>query len=368
MAKLSIRNESKPDYVIVFSTLALVVFGLVMLASASSDLSRVKFGDSYYILKHQLLFGFVPGIIGFLLASKINFQRYKKIAIGLLILSIISLVLVFTPLGFSSGGADRWLKIGSLTFQPSEFLKIIFIIYLAAWFSGNEERKKSFWKGFVPFLIISGVLSFLLIIQPSTSVVAILMVAAFAVYFVSGARLSYIFGAAILGIAVLLAISFTSDYRWQRLKSYLNPTANTQTSGYHINQSLISIGSGGLTGVGYGQSSTKIHYLPEPIGDSIFAVIAEELGFIGSAAVIAAFLVLVMRGFILARKTGDMFARLLLVGFSVLIGFQAFVNIGAISGLLPLTGTPLPYISYGGTALAVYMTISGIMINISKYI
>jgi cell division protein FtsW len=361
------KQNHAPDYSIILFTLLLVVFGLLMVTSASSELGQKKFNDSYFYLKHQLIYGLSIGLIGFLTASKIYYKYLQKIATFLLLLTIVGLILVFTPLGASAGGASRWLEIGGFVFQPSEILKITFIVYIAAWLSGKEERRTSFWGGFVPFLVISGLISALLIFQPSTSVVVILMASALAVYFASGAKISYILGIIVLGILALAVISYFSPYRWQRLTGFLNPEENIQNSAFHINQALIAIGSGGLTGVGYGQSTTKILYLPEPIGDSIFAVVGEEFGFIGSLFLISAFLFLIMRGFLLSRKIGDRFGRLLLIGFSALIGVQAFVNIGAISGLIPLTGTPLPFISYGGTALAVFMTISGIMVNISKH-
>jgi cell division protein FtsW len=284
--------------------------------------------------------------------------NYKKAAVPLFILNLFLLLLIFTPLKVSSGGADRWLQLGPLVFQPSELLKIFFVIYLAAWLSGDEKRKNTFWGGYIPFLAICGLVAFLLLIQPSTSAVAILMAAALAIYFGSGARISYIIGTIVLGLALLLAVSYATPYRWQRIMSFIDPNQNLQSASYHINQSLIAVGSGNIFGVGYGESVTKIHYLPEPIGDSIFAVIA---------ALMLCFLVLVTRIFILARKARDHFGQLLLVGFGTIIGLQAFINMGAISGLLPLTGMTLPFISYGGTALAVFMYISGIIVNISKH-
>ncbi len=360
------KQRNAPDYLIVFLTLFLVVFGLVMVASASSELGEKNFGDSYFYLKHQIFYGLSLGIVGFLAASKISYKHYQKIAVILLALNILALILVFTPFGVAAGGAARWLKFGPVIFQPSELLKISFIVYLAAWLSGKKERRSNFFGGYVPFLIISGLVSMLLILQPTTSVVAILMISALVIYFASGAKFSYILGTVVLGLIALLVVSYFSPYRWERIKGFLDPHADTQGATFHINQALIAIGSGGLTGVGYGQSTTKLLYLPEPIGDSIFAVIGEELGFLGSLFLILAFLFLIIRGLLLSRKISDRFGQLLLVGFSSLIGAQTFVHIGAISGLLPLTGTPLPYISYGGTALAVFMTISGIMVNISK--
>lgn len=359
--------ENKPDYIVLLSTAILVIFGLIVLSSASSDLGKIKFGNSYYYLKHQIFNGLILGTIGFIFCSKFYYQHYKKISVIILAAAVFGLILIFTPLGISAGGAVRWLKIGPLTFQPSEIMKLAFIIYIAAWLSGNKQRT-TLWKGFLPFLFICGIIVFLLIKQPSTSVAGVLILSALAIYFASGARISYIIGTIFLGIVFIAAISYLTPYRWQRITSFLNPNSDILSSGYHINQALIAIGSGGLTGVGFGQSTTKIHYLPEPVGDSIFAVIAEEFGFIGSVLLIIVYLILIIRGFILARKTGDKFGQLLLVGFSSLIGFQTFAHIGAISGLIPLTGIPLPFISYGGTALAVFMTISGIMVNISRHI
>lgn len=361
------RSGHSPDYVIIFCTFILVIFGLVMLASASSDLGQIKFGNSYFYLRHQLLYGLSIGLIGFWLASKFYYRHYQNLAVALLVGSLVPLFLLFTPLGITFGGATRWLGIGSFAFQPSELLKISFIVYLASWLGSKSYRQQSFWGGFVPFLIITGIVGLLLIAQPSTSAAAILILAALVIYFTSGAKLSYIFGALVLGAAIFLAISYATPYRWERIMSFLNPDMDTQTSSYQINQALIAIGSGGMGGVGLGKSTTKLYYLPQPIDDSIFAVIAEELGFIGSSLLIGIFVMFIVRAFLLARKAPDDFGKLLLVGFGSLIAIQAFVHIGAVSGLIPLTGVSLPYISYGGTALAIFMTISGIMVNISKY-
>ena len=360
-------SAHKPDYLIIFCTLALVIFGLVMLASASSNLAKNQFNDSLYYLKHQMIYGLSLGIIGFFIATKINYNIYRKIAIPLLLLSIFGLFLIFTPFGFKAGGAERWLKIGTFIFQPSELLKIPFIIYLAAWLGNSTDRQKSFWRGFVPFLIILGTVLFLLLKQPATSTSVILMMVALIVYFVSGAKVSYIISALVAGAMILALLIYFTPYRWARVSAFLKPENNLQTTGYHVNQTKIAIGSGGLWGVGYGQSTTKIKHLPEPIGDSIFAVIAEEMGFVGAIGLLGVLFLLVMRIMFLAVKFSDRFGQLLLIGFGSLIMLQCFVNIGAISGILPLTGTPLPFISYGGTALAVYMTISGIIVNVSKY-
>ena len=357
----------KPDYLIIFCLAFLVIFGLVTLASASSNLGQIKFEDSLYYLKHQLIYGLGLGTLGFLAAYQINYRRYEKIAAFLLIVSIALLVAVFTPLGFQAGGAERWIKIGPLTFQPAEILKITFILYLSAWLARRGERHKSFHKGFMPLIVVIAIIAGLLFKQPATTTVIIIVATALIIYFVSGAKLRYLAAASLGGIAVIGSLIYFTPYRLERVMSFLQPNANLLGSGYHLNQALIAIGSGGLTGVGFGESTTKIQYLPEPIGDSIFAVMAEEFGFIGSSALIVIFSVLVLKILLLVRKTKDQFGKLLLVGFGSLISIQVFINIAAISGLIPLTGVPLPFISYGGTALAVFMTMGGIVVNISKY-
>lgn len=360
-------RTKRPDYIILGSIIFLVLAGLIMLGSASSNLGKIRYDDSLYFVKHQIMYGLSLGIIGFIAGSFIYYRRYEKIAFPALIITIILLALVFTPLGISAKGAARWLQIGPITFQPSELLKLTFPMYIAAWLSrSSSERQKNFLKGLLPLGVVIAIIAGLLLKQPSTSMVAMLIAAGGIVYFMSGAKISYIFSMIGIGIAAILLISFITPYRWERIQTFLNPSQNTQDSGFHINQALIAIGSGGLTGVGFGESTTKIYYLPEPAGDSIFAVIAEEFGFIGASIFIAVFFILVLKTFLLAQKTSDKFARLLLIGFGSLIGIQAAVNIGAISGLLPLTGTPLPFISFGGTSLAVFMTMAGIIVNISR--
>lgn len=360
------RRKRHSGYSIVTLVGFLVLFGLVMLASASSNLGKTRFDDPYYFLKHQIIYGLVIGVAGFFAASKINYKIYKKLSPFLILIGIFLLALVFTPLGVKAGGAERWLALGPITFQPSEVLKIPFVLYLAAWLSGNKKRSKSFRHGFMPFLIILSVISVLLLKQPATSVVAVLIGVALIVYFASGAKMSYIAGIILVFLIGLIFVIYTTPYRLNRIIGFLNPDANPLAERYHLNQALIAIGSGGLFGVGYGQSTTKINYLPEPIGDSIFAVIGEELGFAGSLFLISLFFLLVIKMLMVAKSVPDHFGKLVVIGFASLIGLQAFINIGSISGLLPPTGIPLPFISFGGTALAVFMTISGIVYNIAK--
>jgi cell division protein FtsW len=362
------KRGGSPDYFIMALVFALTIFGLIMLASASSELGVSKFNDSYFYLKHQIIYGLAVGLVGFFLAFKIYYQNYRRFAVWLLTASLIFLVLVFTPLGLASGGAERWLKLGPLSFQPAEIIKITFIIYLAAWLTNSKaNRTQSFSGGFLPFLIISGLIAGLLILEPTTGTVVIILGSALLVYFFSGAKFRYIFLTILIGFSVLALIIYVTPYRFARLKTYLSPSKDQQGSAYQINQSLINIGTGGWLGIGYGKSTMKTNLLPAPLDDSIFSIVASELGFIGASALIVVFFLLALRIFYLAFRTEEKFARSLLVGFGSIIFIQSFMNIASISGLLPLTGVPLPFISYGGTALAVFLTMSGIIINISKY-
>ncbi|MDI6820829.1 MAG: putative lipid II flippase FtsW [Patescibacteria group bacterium] len=368
MKRFSTKHSS-PDYLFITLLVILVIFGLVMLASASSDLAKTKFGDSYYYLKHQLLYGFVAGLVGFLIGSFIYYQHWQKLALPILILSLLLLILVFSPLGFHIRGGDRWLNVSGFTFQPSELLKLTFFIYLASWISKNGSRSKSFSQGFLPFLVLVGGVVILLLLQPSTSTAILIFAASILMYFTAGAKIRFLAIAALIAaLGFTLTVYFSpSNYRLKRILTFINPSVDQLGRSYHINQALTAIGSGGLTGVGFGQSTTKLKFLPEPIGDSIFAVIGEEFGFIGSVSLIVIFLLFIWRGIIIAKSVADPFGRMLITGFISLIGLQAFVNIGAISGLIPLTGVPLPFVSYGGTALAAFLTMSGIIVNISKY-
>lgn len=357
-----------PDYFLLAVFTILIVFGLAMLASASSDLGKIQFNNSYYYIEHQLLYGLTIGAFGFLVAYKIHYQKFKKFAFILLLGSLFFLVLVFTPLGSVVNSTNRWIRFGPLSFQPAELMKLTYIIYLSAWLSNTKfKRATDLQSGFFPFAIVSGIIAVLLILQPATSTVMILILSGIAVYFVSGAPIKYIAAFMGIGLALVALVIYVTPYRRARIEGYLNKGSNTQGMNYQVDQALIAIGSGGTTGVGYGQSAVKATYLPDPIDDSIFAVIAEELGFIGGAALVTLFALLTFRMFWLARKVSDQFGKLLLIGFGTVISLQAFVNMASISGIIPLTGVPLPFVSYGGTALAVFITMMGLSLNISKY-
>ncbi|MBI2035536.1 MAG: cell division protein FtsW [Candidatus Liptonbacteria bacterium] len=366
---LSNKTGHNPDYFILSAVLMLVIFGLFALASASSDLGKIKFDDSYYFLKKQLTFGVSLGILLFFLGYKIYYKNYKRWALPLLLLNVSALLLtLFSPWGITRGGSSRWLGIGGVEFQPSEILKIIFIIYLAAWLSSSKVyRKRDFLKGFVPFLILSGFICALLLAEPATSTVLIIFASALVMYFMSGARFHYIGLAVLLSVAALGVMIYVTSYRFERLASFLNRGDDALGADFHINQALISLGSGGLTGVGFGNSTNKYLYLPESMGDSIFVIVGEEFGFIGAAVLITVFFIVVLKGFFLSRNVRDDFGRLLLIGFVSVIGIQTFINVAALSGLIPLTGVTLPFISYGSSSLVSFMLMAGIMVNISRY-
>lgn len=356
-----------PDFAFLGAAFALTIFGLVMLASASSDLALSRFGESYYYLLHQLTNGVIVGLGGFLLGTFIYYRTWEKWALPLLAIGILALLLVFTPLGFAVKGGERWVDLGAFSFQPGELVKLTLIIYLASWLSKTRTRGESVTQGLLPFLFLLGGVIVLLLLQPSTSTAVILSMAALILYFMGGARLHFIFSIGLVAILGFSLLVYFTPYRLARFVTLFNPTADPLGSSYHAIQSKIAIGSGGLTGVGFGQSTSKLAFLPEPLGDSIFAIVGEEFGFVGGVLLLALFLILILRGLAIAKRAPDVFGRLATVGFIAVIGLQAFVNIAAISGLIPLTGVPLPFISYGGTALAVFLTMTGIVVNISRH-
>jgi len=356
----------QPDYILVTIIAVIIIFGLVMLSSASSAISFQKFGDSNYYLKHQLI-SFVIGIIAFIFASKIDYKTWKKFAFPFLIITVLLLVLVFIPgIGFSYGGAKRWIHLGNYLFQPTEVVKLTFLLYLATWLEKRGKNIHDFLYGFMPFIILMFIITFLVMLQPDLGTMTVIAVIAISTYYVAGASYSHLGLIALGGTAIFALLIKIAPYRVQRFTVFLNPQLDPQGVGYHINQALLAIGSGGLFGVGLGLSRQKFNYLPEAAGDSIFAIMAEELGFIVMVVLIILFLFFMYRGFKIARSSPDGFSRLLAAGITAWFSFQAFINIGSMTGILPLTGIPLPFISYGGSALIISMGAIGILTNISR--
>lgn len=362
------RSEKKIDKTLLSVIILLTIFGLAMIASAGIAYSRSRFGDSYYFFKHQLFYGIAPGFLALYLAQKINYTIWKKLSLPLFIVSIFCLILVFVPgIGSRVYGASRWLQLGPFSFQPSEMLKLSIIFYLAAWLESRAEKVRDFYEGLLPFLTIVAGISFLLEKQPDMGTLGVIIFIAMSIFFISGAKLSHMFLIAAAGFSALgLLIKFES-YRMDRFLVFLHPELDPRGIGYQINQALLAIGSGGVFGVGLGHSMQKFNYLPEPVGDSIFAIIGEELGMLGCGILIAFFLFFAMTGLRIAKNAPDKFSELVAIGITSWITFQAFINISAISGLIPLTGIPLPFISYGGTSIIFLLAGIGVMLNISKY-
>ena len=364
ISKLKSRGIDPPFLILVG---VLVIFGLLILYSASLSLGNKRFDNPNYYFKEQLLKGVLIGLVGFGLALKVPYQFFKKYSFIFLIASIALLILVFLPdVGFAFGGARRWVKLGPIFFQPAEIVKLTFLIYLAAWFEARRKDIGSAFGGLVPFLIIIGIIGVLLLAQPDMGTFGVIALSGLAMYWVAGGRNRHLGFIIALGIISFFALAWIAPYRWQRITVFLNHLENPQGSGYHINQALSAIGIGGIGGVGVGKARSST-YLPEAAGDSIFAVLAEELGLLGGSVTMLLYLFFGVRGYQLARQSPDYFSRLLTVGVISWILIQSFINIASISGSFILTGVPLPFISYGGTALSTTLIAVGIVANISKY-
>lgn len=356
-----------PDYKLISTITAIVLLGLVVLSSASSVLGYENFKDSLYYLKHQIFLGLVPGIIALVVLSRIDYHVWRKYSKWFFIASIILLVMVFIPgIGLKLGGARSWLVIGGMSLQPAELVKLGFLIFLAAWLEQRTTVINDWVHGLAPFVGVLGTIGLLIMLQPDTGTMSIIAMMAIAVYFVAGAPWKHMAALFASGLAGLFLLIKMAPYRAARFATFLNPDADTQGAGYHLKQSLLAVGSGGLFGLGLGHSRQKFAYLPEAAGDSIFAIAAEELGFFFSVLLLSLFIYFIIRGIKIARTAPDSFGTLLAVGIVTWVGWQTVMNIGAMVGVLPLTGVPLPMVSYGGTALMTVLAAMGILINISK--
>lgn len=360
------RAGRQPDVILLLIVGVIVVFGLVMLSSASVVIGHEQHGDAAYFIKRQIM-SVLIGILIFSVTYRIGYQTWRRFAFPLLILSIASLVAVFIPgLGLKIHGAQRWISKGPLFFQPAEFVKLAFLLYLASWLEQRGKKISDRAYALWPFLAILGVITLLVVLQPDVGTMMIIVLIALSSYFVAGAPWRDMALIGTLGVGAFFLLVKMAPYRAARFLVFLNPQLDPQGRGYHINQALLAIGSGGVFGVGLGHSVQKFNYLPEVAGDSIFAIIAEELGFIVVLGLLALFCVFILRGFRIARDAPDMFGRILAAGITTWFGFQAIINIGALSGVLPLTGIPLPFVSYGGSALMTSFAAVGILANISR--
>lgn len=360
-------TRGKPDFFLLLIVFLLVGFGLVMVFSSSYyvALANPKIGDSYFYFKRQLAAA-VIGLITLFIAMNIKFTAYRKLVAPLLILSVILLIAVFFMPAFN--GAHRWIVLpGDFRFQPSEIAKLTALMYAAHIFSKKQDRLDSFWRGIFPPLLVIGTLFVLILREPHYSSALMLFVSCMAIVFCSRARLRHLLMLAAASVPVLITALMLKGYRLTRLETFLDPFADKMGDGFQTVQSLYAIAPGGWSGVGLGNSIQKMFYLPEAHTDFIFSIIAEELGFIGSSFLIVLYFLFIFRGIVIALRSPNQFGFLLAIGLVSLLGIQVFLNIAVATALIPVTGVPLPFISYGGTSLLISMAISGVLLNISRY-
>lgn len=361
-------GEHDPDYALIIIVGIIIIFGLIMLSSATSATAYADKHDSYYYFKHQLIFGLLPGILVFFALARINYHIWRKYAFLMLIASVVLLLLVFIPgLSANYGKARSWINVFGFSLQPSEFVKISFLLYLAAWLESRKEKIKEIKEGIGPFLVVLGIIAALMILQPDVGTLSIITLTSIVIYYVGGGRLRHIAIIALIGLVMLFAVTKIKPHVGERFKCFSNPEYSTDAKCYQINQSLIALGSGGFLGKGLGESRQKFMYVPEVEGDSIFAIIGEELGFLFSGLLVIMYLLIFYRGFIIARNAQDVYGKILAVGIVTWLTTQAIINIGGMINLIPMTGVPLPFISYGGSAMIAAMGAVGILVNISKH-
>lgn len=363
--KKKLFHKTRADYSLAITVLGLMGFGVVMIYSASVFVGERYFGDATIFFRQQI-YSLIIAVIVWIVVQQIDYHFWKKIAGLLIILAIFSLLLVFAfP---ERGGAQSWIFIGSVQFQTSEFVKLALIIYLAAWFDRKKEDINNILLGFIPFAVIIGIIGLLVLSQPDLGTFTIIFLIAVSIYFFAGAPLTQFGLGGILALITFWLAIWSSDYRRQRLITFFNPSENTLGSSYHIQNILIALGSGGWWGLGFGESRQKRLFLPEPHTDSIFPVIVEELGFIRALIVFLALVFVIVQAFRISLRAPDDFGRLMAIGITMWIAIQSIVNIAAVLGLIPLTGIPLPFISYGGSSLIMLGAALGILLNISKQI
>lgn len=360
-AHITLVHQKKGwDWSLVGIALILFLFGLVMVFESSNVTAFRQFGDKYHFVKDQFIWGLI-GLGGLIFTSFFDYHKYYKIAAPIIISTIILLLMVFIPgIGIKILGAHRWIAVGSYSLQPAEFAKLSLVIYLSAWFSYKEKGR------LVPFLLLVGLVTGLVIIEPDLGTAIIILSVAVILYFISGASVFHFLFILPTGLLGIILLAITSPYRLRRLTAFINPENDPLGASYHIRQILIALGSGGWLGLGLGASRQKYEFLPEATTDSIFAIMAEEFGFIGSLFFIGILIIFFFRIARVIKESPDRFGFLLGSGILAMLAMQTIVNLGSMTALFPLTGVPLPLISYGGSNLIIALTSCGILINISR--
>lgn len=373
MAKEALKKQidknikTEFDSVIFYTTMTLVFIGIIMVFSASFVQSSFKHNDSYYFLKRNAIYATL-GFISMMVISNIDYKFWKENAKAIGIVSVILLLLVLTPLGIKANGARRWLGFGAFTIQPSEIAKFATIIITAKLIEKRYDNMKSLTKGVLPLLIIPSLFFILIMLQPNMSTAGTIILVTFVMIFVAGLNMKFVIAMFGSGIGLFLLLALTSEYRLKRILSFLDPFQDPLGNGYQVIQGLYALGSGGLFGMGLGKSQQKWFYIPEPQNDFIFAIIGEELGLIGCTVVIMLFVILVYRCVRIALNCTDIFTCMVVIGIGAQIGIQAALNIAVATSSMPVTGVALPFISYGGTSLMIFMSAVGIVLNISKHV
>lgn len=358
--------EAAPDTLLFTAVAALVAFGLVMIYSASSTTAYEQTGDTAFFVKRQALW-LVLGLIAALGAYRIDYHRLKRFAPYLLIGAGAMLVLVLVPhVGLSVNGARRWLGVHSLSIQPSEFAKLALVIYLAAMLAARGERITSLVKGLIPLCLVVAVIAGLVLKEPDLGTASLLAMFAFAMFFAAGARIPHLIAVCFVTAPALIFEIVANSYERARILAFLNPWKDPENTGFHIVQSLLALGSGGLFGVGLGESHAKFFYLPEQYTDFIFSILGEELGLFGALVVIALFIVFTYRAMKIALAAPDRFGFFLAIGCTALISIQAFINIGVVTSSWPVTGVPLPFISFGGSSLVINLIAVALIANVGR--
>lgn len=367
MFALPTLKKSTPDFLLIIVTLSLLAVGLIMVYSASAVWAEYKFNDSFFFAKRQLLFAGV-GIVAMFLIMNVDYWTWKSWSKVIIIVCFILLLAVLIPgIGLSRNGSRSWIGVGAFSIQPSEFMKLAMIAFLAKFLTERQRYITTFKHGLAPSLGLVFVAFALIMLQPDLGTGTVMVGTCVVMIFISGARISHFTGLGLLGIAGFIALIASAPYRIKRITSFLDPWSDPQGSGFQIIQSLYAIGPGGLFGLGLGQSRQKFFYLPEPQTDFIFAIISEELGFVGGSFVILLFALLLWRGIRIALGAPDLYGSFLAVGIIAMIAIQVMINIGVVTGLMPVTGITLPFLSYGGSSLTLMLLAIGVLLNVSRY-
>jgi cell division protein FtsW len=362
------RTDVQPiDRLLLWLVAGLAVFGAVILLSASGPISFQAYSDPLYFVRRQILFGIIPGAILFYLCSRIDVRVIERLAVPAFSATILLLLVVFIPgIGHAVGGSRSWVRVFGVQFQPSEFAKLTFLIYISAWLAVRGANAKMTLEHAISYFGALGLTVLLLVLEPDTGTMAVIAGTAMLLYLTAGAPLIWFATVSGVFVSLFLVLVSVAPYRAARVMTFIHPELDPKGIGYHVNQAILAVGSGGLFGLGYGQSRQKYLYLPEAQGDSVFAVMAEELGFAAILVFLAAIGCLVWRCFDIAHRTDDRFSKLFAAGVGIWIGVQTVINIASMIGLMPMTGVTLPFVSYGNSSMVSMMAALGLVASIGK--